>query len=142
MAPSIQHRNRLRDRRRTVASWFLCVMQGILAILHLYPPLAYRSVNATTTRVVAAVNSLGGVWFIGLGFTAAALATTLLTWRKWRHYAHLLCGAATLAYDVQLWVGALGEKPFGPVTYPTSFLLFFVGHVLLFFAYDDDDGGD
>jgi hypothetical protein len=139
MAPDTAHRNQLRNRYRTIASWFLCSMQFILAIFHLYPPLAYRSANATTTRVVAWVNSLGGVWVIGLGLTAAFLGISLISWKNLRAYAHLACAAATVAYDVQLWVGALGDIPFGPITYPLSFVLFVVGHLLLFFSYD---GGD
>ena len=122
-----------------MASWLLCVMQGIIGILHVYPPLAYRVTNATTTRVVAWVNSIGGIWIFGLAGTALALALTLVIWEKYRSYAHLVCAASTIAYDVQLWVGALGDQPHGPITLPVTFLLFFVGHLLLFFAYD---GGD
>jgi hypothetical protein len=139
MAPDAARRNQIRIRRRLISSWFLCVMQGIMGVLHLYPPLAYRSAHATTTRVVAAVNSLGSLWFFGLGLTALGLGLTLTIWKYIISYAHLICGAACLAYDVQLWIGALGEKPFGPITFPVSFLLFVVGHLLLFFAHD---GGD
>lgn len=139
MAPDTAHRIQLRNRYRRTASWFLCLMQLALAILHLYPPLAYRSVNATTTRVVAWVNSLGGIWVLGLGLTAMTLGASLLFWNKLRAHAHLACAAATVTYDVQLWIGSLGERPFGPITYPLSFVLFVVGHLLLFFSYD---GGD
>jgi hypothetical protein len=139
MAPDMQARNQTRDRYRTMASWFLCGMQGIIGLLHLYPPLAYRSVNATTTRVVATVNALGGLWVFALGLSAAALAGSLIAWHRLRPYMHLACTGVTLAYDVQLWVGALGDKPFGPLTFPVTFLLFVVGHLLLFFSYD---GGD
>lgn len=110
-----------------------------MGFLHLYPPLAYRAANATTTRVVAFVNSLGGIWFFGLGATALLLGFTVVAWKTMSSYAHLLCAAACFAYDVQLWIGALGERPFGPIAFPLSFVLFVVGHLLLFFSYD---GGD
>lgn len=139
MAPDQQTRNQLRTRYRLMASWFLCAMQAIIGLLHLYPPLAYRAVNATTTRVVAVINSIGGIWFFGLGMTALMLGLSLAIWKKFRSYAHLVCAAATVIYDVQLWIGALGERPFGPVTFPVTFVLFVVGHLLLFFSYD---GGD
>jgi hypothetical protein len=139
MAPDAQRRNQLRARYRLFASWFLCVLQVIIGFLHLYPPLAYRAANATTTRVVASVNAIGGIWFYGLGLTALLLGFTIVVWNTVCSYAHLLCAAACFAYDVQLWVGALGERPYGPIIFPLSFILFVVGHVLLFLSYD---GGD
>lgn len=114
-------------------------MQAILALLHTYPPLAYRQVNATTTRVVATINELGYVWVIALGTTALFLAMTQTFLQKARKYAHLLCGAVAAGYDIQLWVGALGETPFGPVAYPVSFVVIVVSHVMMFLHYD---GGD
>src|ERR1044071_7900008 len=131
MAPDLQHRNQLRVRYRLIASWFLCVLQTTIGLLHLYPPLAYRAANATTTRVVAFVNSLGSIWFFGLGLTALSVGVTLLVRRSFTSYAHLVCAAACFAYDVQLWVGAFGEQPYGPITLPCAFILFVVAHLLL-----------
>lgn len=139
MAPDAQHRNQLRQRYRTTASWFLCGMQGLIGLLHLYPPLAYRSSGATTTRIVSYVNSLGGIWVLGLGLSALLLGICLGVVRRYQSYAHLACAAMTICYDVQLWVGALGDRPFGPITFPITFILFVIGHSLLFFSYD---GGD
>lgn len=128
---------------RATASWILCALQMTFAVLHAFPPLAYRvDIRSSTTAVVAYINELGPLWISAFGATALGLAFGLIA-RKGRqlYLWHLLAGAVFGGYTAALFVGALGDVPHGPVTYPVLALLPVIGHFLLALSYGSP-GGD
>jgi hypothetical protein len=87
--------------------------------------------------VVAYINELGPIWVIAFGFSAGGLFLSLLLQRG-RHLWHLVAGAVFMGYTTALFVGALGESPHGPVTYPVLAVLPIVGNFLLALSYGGD----
>lgn len=135
-----------RSSIRILASWILFSFQAIFAVLHVFPPLAYRvGLKGSTTAVVAYINELGPFWIIAFGATALGLGVSLI-FRKWKqtYLWHLVSGAVFGGYTAALFVGALGDYPHGPVTYPLLALLPVIGHFLLALSYSNNDttGGD
>jgi hypothetical protein len=128
---------------RTMASWILFSFQAIFAILHIFPSLVYRAgTQGATTAVVAYINELGPFWIGAFGVTALGLGLSLIVKRERQTYLwHLLSGAVFGGYSAALFVGAVGDTPHGPVTYPVLALLPVIGHFLLSLSYGTT-GGD
>lgn len=129
-----------RQRRspRPFASWTLCSLQWVFALLHLVPPWAYSSAGRTSVGVVAYINSLGPIWTIDFGLTSMILTVALLLRPKLLWVAHLLCGASFAAYSSALFFSAAFNHPAGPFTYPTLALFIFFAHGVLGYSYGGD----
>lgn len=123
---------------RAAASWILLAFQLTFSVLHLFPPLAYRvGLKGATTQVVAYINELGPVWALAFGLSACGLFLALLS-KKGRHIWHLITGSVFMGYATALFVGAWGEAPHGPITYPVLAILPVIGNFLLALSYGGD----
>jgi hypothetical protein len=132
-----------RSNIRAIASWILFSFQGLFAVLHVFPPLAYRvGAKVSTASVVAYINELGPVWISAFGITALGLGLSLILRKGHQTYLwHLMSGAVFGGYTAALFVGAFGDSPHGPVTYPVLAALPVIGHFLLALSYSTT-GGD
>lgn len=99
--------------------WWLSV---ILALCHIGLVWAYvdprfvaRPLGPGQVSVVRHIETLGPVWVIGFGLTAAGIVIAL-AWRP-RHLwlAHVAGVGMTLGYAVALWTGAWFSRPTAPI---------------------------
>lgn len=104
------------DRRigahRLIASSSLAVMHGALAIAYTFPWLARSSAPPRPGQVsiVLYIDSLGPVWQLAFGLTAAVLLAGLV-WPRWLALAHTLGGAALAVFSAGLWLGYALSEP-------------------------------
>jgi hypothetical protein len=136
---STQGRARTSDIGRIVASWALCVIQFVFCVLHTHGPWAYRVDGRTSTGVVAYINSLGPVWTVAFGVSAALLGA-LLVFKRGALYGHVFCGAVFAAFTGALFTSAILNSPAGPFTYPALALFMVFANGVLVFSYSDGGG--
>jgi hypothetical protein len=135
---------RLKMSIRPAASWVLCSLQAIFAVLHFFPSLAYRvptpasPTPAPTMSIVAYIDSLGPFWVYGFGVSAAVLALSLRWKKSSRTYTHIFCGGVFASYMIALFFGALFDHPHGPLTLPILACLPVAGHAFLAISYGGD----
>lgn len=98
---------------RLIASGALALLHGMLAIAYTFPWLA-RSAAAVrgpgTVSVVLYIDSLGPVWQLAFGVTAALLLVGL-AYRRLLAIAHTLGGSALAVFAAGLWLGWAFSEP-------------------------------
>lgn len=124
--------------RRKIGSWLFTIFQIAFGLLHLKPSLAYRIGSTSTTYIVGYINSLGPYWVVLFVLSGLFTAYTLLRKDGWCWIGHLFCGAILAGYTAALYVGALGDSPHGPLTYPTMSLVITSCHAMLMHSYGGD----
>jgi hypothetical protein len=124
----------LRYPGRWQLSVLLAVAQVAIGVLHLWPHLVYPA-NPATTKVVAALSSLGPVWVAWFGVTGIALIVSLVA-NRLIHVAHMLAGSSWIAYAFALEVGAWSSH--GTHFLPAVTAIVAAVHIISAVSYSND----
>lgn len=124
-----------RKSARTIVSGALCFFQLYMAFLYQFPSLVSRTGNPSpTVKVVQFVQSLGPYYTLGFAISGGTLLVALLI-KRWIYVGHLACFSVFFAYAMALLLGALGDKPHGPILAPSLCLVPLLCHAVLALVY-------
>lgn len=122
---------------RFIASSALALLHVLLALSFAFGSLSRRSSLTTggdRLLIVSYIDSLGPVWQIGFGSTAAMLILGLIR-HRWLALAHTLGGAAVAVFACALWFGFVFSDPRPPVLAPLAYVAITAWHLTIGVTY-------